>query len=116
GGGHIGLHQGGGDGIGRDALFGKLRGVGAHQAQDASLGGGVVRAHDTAVLRRYGRQVNEATPAGGAHGGKDAPRDEKNRSQIHADELVPDFFGDLLGGEDFGDAGVVHQDADGAEL
>ena len=116
GGDHFGFDEGGGDGVGGDAFLGELGGVGAGETEYAGFGGGVVGADDAAVLCGDGRETDDAAPAGGAHGGEDALGDEEDGGEVYAEIFVPDFFGDLVGGDDFADAGVVDEDADGAEL
>src|SRR6266850_8590911 len=77
---HVGFDQRWSDGVDGDCLFGKEVSIRTCQAEDSSFGCGVVRADDAAVLRCYGREIDDAAPAFCAHGGERALGDEKDGS------------------------------------
>ena len=113
---HVGLKKRGSDGVSGDAFFSEQRGVGVSEADEAGFGGGVVRADDAAGLRGHGREIDDATPAAFAHGGKDALGDEERGTEIDAEDVLPIFEGDFGDGLGLGDAGVVDEDLDFAEF
>jgi hypothetical protein len=74
---HVGSDEGGSNGVGGDAFLGKERGVGVREADQAGLGGRVVRADDTAGLRSDGRKIDDTAPAALAHAAKNSIGDEE---------------------------------------
>src|SRR5437868_445719 len=59
---HVGFNESWGDGVDGDSLFSKEKSIGTGEAEDSCFGCGIVRAHDTAILRRNRRQIDDAAP------------------------------------------------------
>src|ERR1035441_1924275 len=100
----------------RDAFPGEARRVEVSQPEHARLGRGVVRAHHTADVRGHRGEVDDAAPVARAHAGQDGLGHQEARLQVDCDQLVPILLGDLFDALHAGDAGVIHQDFDVAEL
>ena len=77
---HVGFDQRWSDGVDGDSLFSKEVSIRACEAEDSCFGCRIVRAHDTAILRRNRRQIDDAAPASATHGRKSALGDEKDGS------------------------------------
>jgi len=104
-------------GVDPDHLRGELEGEGAHEADDAVLGGAVVG--DVRECRQPGRRARQHDRASAPVGPqvRDGPlRGGPDAGEIGVDHVAPFLLGQLVGGAETRDARVGAHDAEPAEL
>ena len=113
---HGGLDETGGDGVDGDAAGGELACQGLGEADEAGFGGGVVGLAGGADFADNGGDVDDATGAGFHHGRDDSLGEQEGAGEVGAEDVIE--VGELHaeGESVFGDAGVVDEDVDGAEV
>ena len=82
------------------------------QADDSGFGCRVVRAHGASGLRRYRRQIDDASPLPCSHACDYRLGDQEDGFQVHAENLVPLGFSDFFKRSGLRDRGIVHQNVD----
>lgn len=113
GGGIVGRHIAGGDGVYVDAVVGPLVGHQAGDAHDAALGCGVGRHTHATLERQHGGDVDDlAARALGDELACHGLAEEKDRFQIDAHHVVPVLFTETQRVVAADDARVVDQDVD----
>lgn len=113
---HVGGDEARRDGISRDAAAGELAGEGHGEAMEPGLGGGVVGLARVTLHARDGRDADDAAPALLGHRPDEALRPIEGRGKVGGDDVVPILLGHRHDEFVAGDAGVVDEDLDGAEL
>src|SRR6185312_1122530 len=75
-----------------------------------------MRPDDAADMRGDRGEIHDAAPAAAAHSRQSGLRDEEAGLEVRVDDVVPIIFGDGIDRLRVGDAGVVDEDVDGAQL
>ena len=114
--GHVGFDIAGGHGVDRDGAGGELAGEGFGEADKAGFGGGVVGLAGLAGFADDGGDVDDAAPAGFEHGLHAGLGEEKGAGEIGGEDVVPVVALHAQGEDVAGDAGVVDEDFDAAEV
>ncbi|MNC59705.1 hypothetical protein D3C75_1095330 [compost metagenome] len=114
--GHGGLDVAWGYGIDGHALAGDFPGQCHGETMDASLGGGVVGLAELATLTVDRGDIDDPPPAFGQHAFNDLLGGVEQARQVGPDHAVPVFRGELAKRRVAGDASVVDQHIDRAEL
>ena len=115
-GGHRGLNVARGDGVDGDVAAGEFAGEGLGEADEAGFGGGVVGLAGLASFADDGRDVDDAAPAGFEHGLHAGLGYEEGAGEVGGEDVVPVFALHAEGKGVAGDAGVVDEDIDAAEV
>ena len=113
---HFGVDIAGRDAVDGDALPRILQRQGLGEADHPGLGGGIVGLADLALLAVDRGDVDDAAMAPVAHAVDDLARHVEDAVHIDADHVGPLVVAHLVEEAVAGDAGVVDQDVDGAEL
>ena len=114
-GGHVGVDDAGRHRVDGDALAPHLARERAREAEQAGLGGGVVRLARVAALGDDGRDVHDAAPAGLEHVVERAARAVEGAVQVDVDDVLP-LVGRHADREAvLAHAGVVDEDEHGSE-
>jgi len=104
------------DGVDAYAFRAQLTAPGFGEAYDAELAGGVVGLAEVAVDTDDGAGVEDDAAALGHHGVGDGLRAVEDAAQVHVYDFVELLERHFLQARILGDAGVVDEDVDAAEL
>ncbi len=113
---HLGADVAGGDRVHGHTLLGRLERQRLGEAVHAGLGGGVVGLAEGALGAVHRRDVDDAAPAAIHHAVVDLLRHVEDAVEVRADHGVPGRLVHLAERHVLGDAGVVDEDVDGADL
>jgi len=105
-----------GDAVHPDAVTGHLEGDFLRQGDDAGLRGRVAGMGCRDVDRRHRRDVHDGAPPALHHAGEDTAQEEVGAPKVHADLSVEVLISALQVRLDDCDPGVVHEQADRAEV
>jgi hypothetical protein len=115
-GGHVGRDEAGGDGVDRHAAAGDLVGDAASEADEAGLGGGVVRLPGVRPQPGDARDVHDAPEARADHRSQGGAGQAEGRGEVRLQHAVPVLVVELHRQAVGGDAGVVDQREDRPQL
>ena len=115
-GGHGRLDVSGGDCIDRDGAAGELPREGFGEADEAGFGGGVVGLAGLTGFADDRGDVDDAAPAVFDHLGHDGLGKEKGPGEVGGEDVVPVLALHAEGEDVAGDAGVVDEDVNAAEV
>ena len=113
---HVGIDIAGRDGVDRDALGGAFLGQRLGEAVDAGFGGSIVHLAVLAALAVDRADVDDAAELARPHAFDDGPGAVEAGRKVGADDIVPVVVGHPVHGAVPGDAGIVDQDINWAEI
>ena len=112
GGGVVGAHVAGGDGVDLDAVGGPFVGEGFGELADGALAGGVSGNRDAAEKREQGGDVDDFAGAAGDHVLAGGAAGDEDAVEVDVEDGVPVGVGVVDGGGAFDDAGVVDENVE----